>query len=251
MIRATFDLNRCSGYFLWRVRIRETPKQQWAFAPLQGGRTDSEAEAWGQISRALAGISIEEIRRDPTSWPVVRDHIRRPGERHNQEGTKTWAASSAAMGATGLAALRQDGETFVEAWAAETERREREAWAKEMDGFAWQAFCADTGRATGDNSAETLAEFETWKVEMFAAIKGRNRNQGAGGFRYQAQAFTLANTRTTDLATLGLAPAATNGDIKATWRRLAMRHHPDRGGDHAEFIRLKTAYERLSGEAGL
>lgn len=32
-------------------------------------------------------------------------------------------------------------------------------------------------------------------------------------------------------------------EIKAAWRRLALEHHPDRGGSQSEFIRIKTAYE--------
>ena len=33
-------------------------------------------------------------------------------------------------------------------------------------------------------------------------------------------------------------------EIKAAYRRLAMRAHPDRGGTHTEFLRLRAAYER-------
>lgn len=32
-------------------------------------------------------------------------------------------------------------------------------------------------------------------------------------------------------------------DVKGAWRRLAAQHHPDRGGDAAEFDRLRRAYE--------
>ncbi|WP_367026228.1 J domain-containing protein [Methylococcus sp. ANG] len=36
-------------------------------------------------------------------------------------------------------------------------------------------------------------------------------------------------------------------EVKTAWRRLAMRLHPDRGGDHQSFTRAKAAYERLMG----
>ena len=35
--------------------------------------------------------------------------------------------------------------------------------------------------------------------------------------------------------------------IKPAYRRKAQQHHPDKGGDPDEFMRVKTAYERLRG----
>lgn len=45
---------------------------------------------------------------------------------------------------------------------------------------------------------------------------------------------------------LGVTPTATPDEIRAAFRRLAMKHHPDRGGDPEEFQKIKAAYERLS-----
>jgi len=42
---------------------------------------------------------------------------------------------------------------------------------------------------------------------------------------------------------LGLTYPCSPDQLKARWRGLAFRHHPDRGGDLGEFIKLKTAYE--------
>ena len=44
---------------------------------------------------------------------------------------------------------------------------------------------------------------------------------------------------------LGISADATIDEIKAAYRRLARAHHPDRGGDHDTFIRIKKAYEEL------
>jgi len=44
---------------------------------------------------------------------------------------------------------------------------------------------------------------------------------------------------------LGVPPTATQEEIKAAYRRLAMKHHPDRGGSADEFQKIKTAYEQL------
>lgn len=45
---------------------------------------------------------------------------------------------------------------------------------------------------------------------------------------------------------LGLDKAASFDDIKAAYRKLAMKHHPDRGGDRQTFQQVQEAYEVLS-----
>jgi len=45
------------------------------------------------------------------------------------------------------------------------------------------------------------------------------------------------------LRVLGLPCPCSVDVLKRRWRELALRHHPDRGGDVAEFIRVKVAYE--------
>lgn len=45
---------------------------------------------------------------------------------------------------------------------------------------------------------------------------------------------------------LGLTPEATAAEIKAAYRKLAMKHHPDRGGDPVTFKRIQNAYDVLS-----
>lgn len=44
---------------------------------------------------------------------------------------------------------------------------------------------------------------------------------------------------------LGLTPNCTLDDIKKSYHRLAHKHHPDKGGDVREFIKVKDAYEFL------
>ncbi len=48
-----------------------------------------------------------------------------------------------------------------------------------------------------------------------------------------------------DLAALGLSWGATREQIKRAHRRLVKRHHPDMGGDAADFHRINQAYQRL------
>lgn len=45
--------------------------------------------------------------------------------------------------------------------------------------------------------------------------------------------------------TLGVAADASFDEIRAAYRRLAMKHHPDRGGDIEDFRRIQAAYDAL------
>jgi DnaJ-class molecular chaperone len=46
--------------------------------------------------------------------------------------------------------------------------------------------------------------------------------------------------------TLGVAPDASDEEIKRAYKKLAMKHHPDRGGDQAKFQEIQEAYDTLS-----
>lgn len=46
--------------------------------------------------------------------------------------------------------------------------------------------------------------------------------------------------------TLGIERGATTEDIKQAYRKLAARHHPDRGGDTARFQEIQQAYDALT-----
>lgn len=48
------------------------------------------------------------------------------------------------------------------------------------------------------------------------------------------------------LAVLELSAEANWPAVRASYRRLAAIHHPDRGGDAAQFMQIREAYERLS-----
>jgi preprotein translocase subunit Sec63 len=48
--------------------------------------------------------------------------------------------------------------------------------------------------------------------------------------------------------TLGIDKKATKDDVKKAFRKLAQKHHPDKGGDEAKFKEITEAYAILSDE---
>jgi len=47
---------------------------------------------------------------------------------------------------------------------------------------------------------------------------------------------------------LGVNPNASQDEIKKAYRKLAMEHHPDKGGDPEKFKEISEAYETLTGK---
>ena len=50
--------------------------------------------------------------------------------------------------------------------------------------------------------------------------------------------------------TLGVHWPCTENDLKAVWKKLALQHHPDRGGRQEDFIRVKAAYDQACERLG-
>ncbi len=60
----------------------------------------------------------------------------------------------------------------------------------------------------------------------------------------------LGNGQRTWWDVLGIQQTATRSEISGAYRSLARIHHPDVGGDHGMFIRLRKAYEEALSVAG-
>jgi hypothetical protein len=50
---------------------------------------------------------------------------------------------------------------------------------------------------------------------------------------------------------LGVGPNATPDEVRAAYRELARKNHPDAGGDHDRFVRIQQAYERAEKAKGI
>ena len=51
-------------------------------------------------------------------------------------------------------------------------------------------------------------------------------------------------------STLGVSSNATPQEIKKAYKKASMQHHPDRGGNSNEFVKIQEAYERIKSERG-
>lgn len=45
---------------------------------------------------------------------------------------------------------------------------------------------------------------------------------------------------------LGISPSASEAEVKKAYRKMAAKHHPDKGGKEEDFKRIKEAYERIT-----
>ena len=62
----------------------------------------------------------------------------------------------------------------------------------------------------------------------------------------QALAFRMADSHATHYEVLDVSQRATEFEIKAAFRKLALKFHPDKGGDPEKFKALAAAYDVLS-----
>lgn len=82
--------------------------------------------------------------------------------------------------------------------------------------------------------------FEHFAHAGMGGAGGRGRSAGGGR-------SASANVDTTKLyETLGVEKTADEKEIKKAFRKLAVKHHPDKGGDEAKFKEISAAHEILS-----
>lgn len=80
--------------------------------------------------------------------------------------------------------------------------------------------------------------FESW------AAKREKRQEREKEYRREWREREACEA-TDDYAVLGVASGATLAEIKAAYRHLAKKCHPDAGGDPEVFIRIHAAYQNL------
>ena len=55
----------------------------------------------------------------------------------------------------------------------------------------------------------------------------------------------LGNKESSDYDTLGIKPTASHDEVKRAYRKMAVKYHPDKGGDPKKFQKIHDAYERI------
>lgn len=60
-----------------------------------------------------------------------------------------------------------------------------------------------------------------------------------------APAHVFSNYEVSRFKEFGLDEPYTEERAKVVWRLGALKHHPDRGGSHEEFIAFKTLYQEV------
>ena len=92
-------------------------------------------------------------------------------------------------------------------------------------------------------------EFEAWKRKYYTGYSrganatsdesaGNNYDNSSTAQRADNQYATQAQTMFADFGT-------TYADLKKRYRKLAMKHHPDHGGEHDMFVAIVAEYEYL------
>jgi DnaJ-domain-containing protein 1 len=108
-----------------------------------------------------------------------------------------------------------------------------------QSGFDFSSAESEDSRRRRDRYRE---EYEREQRERQQRERERERQQR------QQQNREWSNPFTDWYAVLGLSPNATMDEVKKAHRRLAMQHHPDRGGDAATFRKIQEAFERITGK---
>lgn len=67
---------------------------------------------------------------------------------------------------------------------------------------------------------------------------------GGGGHPGQMESEEIDNEKLYEV--LGIAKTANENEIRKAFKKLAIKHHPDRGGDAEKFKEVNAAYEVLS-----
>lgn len=104
---------------------------------------------------------------------------------------------------------------------------------------------AEGRQLSADDDAELRAYYLDWQNFEQADDKAVETLLNQFWGRYLAQ-----DKQVDSYQCLGLEPGAEWPEVQASYRRLAAAHHPDRGGDAAEFIEIREAYEVLQATLG-
>jgi hypothetical protein len=102
---------------------------------------------------------------------------------------------------------------------------------------AWKRLCSICLFSNEDD----YAKWHLARYEDIARHSGRRRNERA----HRTDRRKAGTAMRFPHVVLGVEIGASRSQVTSAFRRLAMRHHPDRGGDPIEFHRVKKAYDQI------
>lgn len=86
-------------------------------------------------------------------------------------------------------------------------------------------------------------EENLWAIaKHLEALRGQER-WGVGNLEQAFQGYLALPAPESWWQVLGIAPAASEDDIRTAYRELAKQTHPDAGGDQDKFVRVQAAYD--------
>ena len=139
-----------------------------------------------------------------------------------------------------------DLKALLDAQNRNSDLRRRQTW-QELHALllAQQQYLQQQREAARSRWEERAHQWTQWLAEFQQALQAqaatRERNLGVSHLPVSRRPWQV----------LGLDPAtATDAEIKRAYRRLALEHHPDRGGCVERFLEIRQAYEQLTAATG-
>ncbi len=140
---------------------------------------------------------------------------------------------------------------LLEAHHCHSDLRYRRAW-QELRALLLGQYrtIVSARRASQARWASHARQWSQWPAEFQQALQARAERQCPAQQQVRSQGRSLARPlpprRPQPWQVLGLdATTATPAEVKRAYRRLALEHHPDRGGCPERFLEIRQAYEAL------
>lgn len=139
--------------------------------------------------------------------------------------------------------IDSDLKAILEGANCSSDLRRRQTWQTLHALLLEQQRCRRQERAAAAlHWEEQRQQWAQWLVEFQQTLQARERCQDA--YQYErSQPLQPWQILEVDPAT------ATGSEIKRAYRRLALQHHPDRGGCAERFLAIRQAYELLMATA--
>lgn len=106
-------------------------------------------------------------------------------------------------------------------------------------------FCAGCGRWVASNYGDEMVRGKTASFDRQDKPRASTSTKDLDQIKARLSRWIAEIDENDPYRTLGLHPSASEEVVRARFHELAMRHHPDRGGDAAQMRRVIAAFERI------